>query len=696
METIIKQINLSATKNRYINKKLSDNTFLKNNAPEYLNKMYYYSDNEFYDDNDTWGKQCVDVIVRNYLGIPSVKSKYSWASVLWYSEEVTEHMPMWLCNEDGKQIIFKNGIQHIIEDNISKPYTGNCFFYLRYKNLLKEYFWIINNFIHSCTFYRICKDRYKVEKNIKFNDRTENIDFPFFYNYEINIYDELPNIDTVQERINEIICVTQYKEEITTRFKNLETMGDFIIFCNYLFNHGLHSENSGGTEFNELVNTDVKFLTPYVTVPLIFTRNTVDLGIFTPVVEQWIPKKKYYLGDVVFYNGNTYMLNRATEYEISYVDYNIFQALYRARTTNPDKTTNKDYSKNYIIVSTVKNIKEFVYNKLTFDDNRDNVSIMMGGKTNVYVYSNNNKYGIVLPYHCGVYDEKTRLTIFVEQKENGNNTDGFWRKIEYPYFLKYNDFNSQSYTGITESRIIDFKRKKQSVDDSGNILPFIVHYDNNGVLTTDTELQFKPGIIRAIKADDGTTITDGISSINLYTDETATRPIKSFYRPLNILYSQIPNNANVIEFTYYLGRRIDGNNDNPIEQGLTYKEKYWFTHDTLSGVNIDNLSDLSFDFANINLSYSLLNVETNTDVELLTNNPIYSNIMVDGKAMKDDGCNFAPIIKNEALIGVENISNDIDAKITRGISAAFERHHILGEIKTIQDMENFRNNYFEI
>jgi hypothetical protein len=25
-----------------------------------------------------------------------------------------------------------------------------------------------------------------------------------------------------------------------------------------------------------------------------------------------------------------------------------------------------------------------------------------------------------------------------------------------------------------------------------------------------------------------------------------------------------------------------------------------------------------------------------------------------------------------------------------------ERHNILGEIKTIQDMENYRNNYFEI
>jgi hypothetical protein len=38
----------------------------------------------------------------------------------------------------------------------------------------------------------------------------------------------------------------------------------------------------------------------------------------------------------------------------------------------------------------------------------------------------------------------------------------------------------------------------------------------------------------------------------------------------------------------------------------------------------------------------------------------------------------------------------IDAHIERGKAGALEKHQILGEIKTFADLENYRNNFFQI
>ena len=52
--------------------------------------------------------------------------------------------------------------------------------------------------------------------------------------------------------------------------------------------------------------------------------------------------------------------------------------------------------------------------------------------------------------------------------------------------------------------------------------------------------------------------------------------------------------------------------------------------------------------------------------------------------------------KNDELIGVEDITKKININIERGKSSAFERLHILTEIKTLNDLEKYKNNYFKI
>ena len=54
------------------------------------------------------------------------------------------------------------------------------------------------------------------------------------------------------------------------------------------------------------------------------------------------------------------------------------------------------------------------------------------------------------------------------------------------------------------------------------------------------------------------------------------------------------------------------------------------------------------------------------------------------------------LFKDDTSIGVQDSRQSIDANVERGTYAAFERHSILGEIKTFEDLSNYRNNFFGI
>ena len=54
-----------------------------------------------------------------------------------------------------------------------------------------------------------------------------------------------------------------------------------------------------------------------------------------------------------------------------------------------------------------------------------------------------------------------------------------------------------------------------------------------------------------------------------------------------------------------------------------------------------------------------------------------------------------PYFKEEALIGIQDLTVDIsNLRIERGKAAAWERHSILGEISSFDDLETYRNGFF--
>ena len=53
---------------------------------------------------------------------------------------------------------------------------------------------------------------------------------------------------------------------------------------------------------------------------------------------------------------------------------------------------------------------------------------------------------------------------------------------------------------------------------------------------------------------------------------------------------------------------------------------------------------------------------------------------------------------DESVLGIQDIKMDVDAYIDRNKNntASFERHNILGEVNTFDDLSNYRNNYFNL
>ena len=58
-------------------------------------------------------------------------------------------------------------------------------------------------------------------------------------------------------------------------------------------------------------------------------------------------------------------------------------------------------------------------------------------------------------------------------------------------------------------------------------------------------------------------------------------------------------------------------------------------------------------------------------------------------------CTSDPIFKDDKMLNVNfNLNEEYDVLIERGTSAAFEKHLQLSELKTWEDLENYRNGMF--
>lgn len=103
----------------------------------------------------------------------------------------------------------------------------------------------------------------------------------------------------------------------------------------------------------------------------------------------------------------------------------------------------------------------------------------------------------------------------------------------------------------------------------------------------------------------------------------------------------------------------------------------------------------NYNYIHINFDENVYEV-TSTDNENFKKNVLLTTVQYNINDIIDDNFQKDYVFKNEYTIGIENLVENIEINIERGLSSSFEKHHILSEIKSMSDLENYRNNLFKL
>lgn len=221
-------------------------------------------------------------------------------------------------------------------------------------------------------------------------------------------------------------------------------------------------------------NITCDYSIPFFDLPLYINQKYDNIGTLKPYVTQWNPKKKYYKGDVVLYNKNTYILENGDNYELTKVSGGLYSVLLKMFSEMHDLTQQNNEYYYFIEYSHINEESDLIYSKVYHNNKRI-----------IYFEENNSYITFYLPtlMHKALYDITKGEYIFNET---------FWVKnsvIEEADILNEDKLN-EKVNSITETRLPSVRRVKTSVDDDGNVLSFIISEDGS----TDTELPYMMGI----------------------------------------------------------------------------------------------------------------------------------------------------------------------------------------------------------
>lgn len=378
---------------------------------------------------------------------------------------------------------------------------------------------------------------------------------------------------------------------------------------------------------------------PSIDISLYMCAEMSDSGVFNVCAEEWIPGKKYYNGEYVIYKGEYYRLE-CKDGEI---------------------------------------------------------------------------------YYRGYFNRKSRL---IEFDEEGNN---HWKLCKYS---KEETPLSKRMEATDSSKLSEFISYKKTYDRNGEIMPFLLSEDG------DTYLYYNIGLPYDLKiGNDGNAHGDILYKVFIIDEDE--RVVKYF--DTKIKTRDISLDSGFLKFEYYMDAILEGekcnivkgDEDNPsgiryVEQCGFMKEKFYadmdvkcnFPKKCISFVPEDSDSLPKFkDYGDVSgkeSGFEFKYTGTDDDENGLENGKFYRivyeidyiKIYRDGEianvsydmaiTVKDHYQEGIPFYKDESLIKIHDVNKNINVDIKRGTSSAFERHNILGEVNTMQDLENYRNGFFNI
>lgn len=546
--------------------------------------------------------------------------------------------------------IFGDGNKYsLLNDFLTYSINHNNHKVIRYP-YLEHIFNILEDMIHKSAYYTVCKigNSFKwVEVEID----TEDI-YAFFYDNQFGFMTELPDINDVKH-----ITINEFNDIDTTTLKN----GDSYIVVNK------NDELYPNVGFKTWAGTET------VTARSVSGWSDVvcvnKLG--DEYVDSFIKNGKRY--DKLLFRYAENIFNRenidyGTRIDTPYIDCYF--------TINNDISNLGVYTP--YIEQWIGGKKYYLGDKVVYDNRLYELRHLDEGQD----------------YYRGKYDQVTGYILF----DDVNNPH--WEEDMEAMG------ETDTITGTTTSYISEMRRFLVDYDDDNNPLPFNIHKANDGTIDSDDcEIQYLLGKNKTNKSEykEYADIVVAVSFLDkdcnvveyFRYDASSNDDVLKGFKGVGV--KSIPDNAVYIKFLYTKGAIVEADEEKSIREGsgITFSEVYACKKDTLKA-NYNGKKDIIFTYLSVDYDKTYkYNSDDNKMEEMEFVRSEYS--YTKGEEYVETFMN-ADIFFNEAMLGIIDSQNSINVDIERNgaDTSSYESHSILSEVNTFEDLQNYRNNFFNI
>ena len=525
-----------------------------------------------------------------------------------------------------------------IKDNL--PLVNNNGEYIfRYYNIKELKNWL-ENFIKECIFYK------KAYRGGSY--RWYQVDGDFYSGDTLDIYTMLG--DDISANVCDVVCVNSNADIFNNIFR---LSGDttryelnFIEFVDDIFS------NSKTYEYS----------IPYFNLPVYIDSIGKTIGDMVTDEQEWTPGKKYFIGDIVTYNNTYYILEKGE----NLIKYELNGELYKIVSNEYDKHRSSKDSEMYYFIEDYG--QEFNPYNFPTDKNKIIISHSLI----------NGSFSMFLIYYIGEYDNETEKMSF------DNDLRKHWSLLTETGVIEKETNNNI----VIPSKLNEFVSVRRSYDDDSKLLPYVLNNDEfipDGCKTYIpyilgyTNYTVKDGVICVDLLNEVTFLinVDDVSGITKTIDDTLYTNGRVF------LNQDITTEYKWIKFTYYIGCNII--NDKPdLSTGIKYTET--------RSINIYN-ETIFYDGRNINVKGCTIGSSTFES----SNYNIYDKPCAVAEYNKSNKAFGLHTFSDDRLFGNVLVENDnTNINVNRGNYTAIERHNILGEVNSMDDLKNYRNNFFKL
>ena len=544
------------------------------------------------------------ICLEDFISRTNTKWGYengSWGKIA-YDIAIPEHCPLFNINNKLPMI-----------DNIDIKMGSDIHLknQLQFNALMEWYRWVIK-FINDIIFYKKCKRK----KNNEYTYIWSEVEYDFLNDDPVNLYSRLEIVNPNDENIENgtIIGVNENAEKFNEIFRSRIVEDGFLLRYEKILieiaEEVIKGDNKRGIEI----------VTPYIELPININESIDSLGSYENYIDKWDYKVKYPKGSTVLRydedvkEWNCYKLISGNDIEVV----ELTGLLY-------------DFFEN--------ELKKGVYNTITFNNLNDYKNILIGndltdnGKPVLVVSDTKIYYPSIV--HSSVYDEERGEYMF-------NTSDNiYWKKIEI------DDTLEENIKTVTESRLTSLIRNKKSVNEEGEVLPFVIN--NKG--EKDTDLRYCMGYTNHSITNNDEIYFDSLDKVEIYdtniiedsgeneqkpytTIELENGKVKITDKDNNVKY-QVEDGTNFftissnlfpekgdVRFFYKIGGVFSNNGDdvpNIISNGVCYNEYYSF--EKKSGLYNVKIPDSILEKYNVKHELVLedYNLDFNDDVDIIAN-----------------------------------------------------------------------------